>query len=895
MEGMEPDWEGSQWKRVCELASHLLDSPAAERDALLAQKCGEDAELRARVLEVCRNYSEADDFFGAPLISPLVAASEDSLIGHRIGPWKILRILGEGGMGRIYLVERADGVFTQLAALKVIRENSGPAAMRRFHTERRILAMLEHPSIARAIDGGTTASGAPFLVMEYVQDGQPIDEFCKHSPVADRIRLFLHVVEAVEAAHKFQVAHLDLKPANILVTSGGLPKVLDFGIAKLFEKEGPSPDLTEVGSTALTPSYASPEQLLRERSSFSSDIYSLGAVLYKIVTGHAPHNLTGLNFLDSIRLVTESEPLPASAKTKEANVELDAILVKALERSPARRYGSATEFAADLRRYLEGVPVHARKRTLSVRARRFLRWHRGVAVAAAACLMLLVGVGTRVLLDWRAENQRLEGLRNTAGSVISEYQSQLTKLSGNSALLDRIASDEKRYLDSVRADASKDPDLRRLVASAYGSVAVYQTADKFAAQDSLLRSMSLWREVLKGEASSSERLEMAKAARLLGKSQISMGKLTEAGHTLEEGERLLDSLSADSGGEAAKLERVMMLLERSRLGAWAGNGPRAIGNAQKAVAMHEKLPSRPLDPSSIAITRMQLADSADVHGSGNPELVQEILRQTRMAVKLVREAPPCPEMSCRTVKAFVLNRAPAILIHHGLVQEALSLRDGVDLAEAILDEDPGNESARFSLRIGLFNLGLGLERAGRLEECLRVRRRMVEVSTVSGRDPGPPEDRLNEAMACGEVGRILLDLDRLGEARGYLERAAEILANPPNKNVAWLLRQADAYGNLGVLDERTGKHDAARAHFAKASAAAENYLAKTGTTWAKAIEAGAHYQQGRALMGVDKAAGCSLLRRSFDRYRELTQNAGHIDKHWELNVRAATKAARGCS
>jgi hypothetical protein len=197
MEGMEPAQEGGQWKQVCELASHLLDSPAAERDALLAQKCGEDAELRARVLEVCRNYSETDDFFGAPLISPLVAAPEDSLAGQRIGPWKILRLLGEGGMGRVCLVERADGVFTQLAALKVIRENSGPAAIRRFHTERRILAMLEHPSIARAIDGGTTASGAPFLVMEYVQGGQPIDEFCKHSPVKDRVRLFLHVVEAV--------------------------------------------------------------------------------------------------------------------------------------------------------------------------------------------------------------------------------------------------------------------------------------------------------------------------------------------------------------------------------------------------------------------------------------------------------------------------------------------------------------------------------------------------------------------------------------------------------------------------------------------------------------------------------------------------------------------------
>lgn len=881
-----------RWNHVCALSSLLLDSPKPDWKYILDRECGTDSELRAQVLEVCNNYSETDEFFGVPVGSPLIL--EDSLVGQRIGAWKVLRILGEGGMGRVYLVERADGVFTQLAALKVIRENSDPASIRRFQTERRILAMLEHPSIARAIDGGATATGAPYLVMEFVEGGQPIDEFCKHSPVKERVRLFLQVVEAVEAAHKHQAAHRDLKPANILVTSGGLPKVLDFGIAKLFQENPQSPDQTNAAQGALTPTYASPEQLLREPTSLLSDIYSLGAVLYKMLTGRTPRDLTGLNILQSVRLVTESDPPSPSALTEEVDSELDAIVMMAMERSPSRRYGSATEFAADLRRYLEGVPVKARKTTLVNRASRFVRRHRGASLAASVCLLLALGAGASVLLGWRAENQRLQQLQKTARGVIGEYQSQLAKLSGHTTLLDRIASDEKKYLDNILADAAKDPDLRRLVASAYGSLAGYQVSDKFAAEDTLLTSMSQWREVLKGEATSSDRLQMAGTLRRLGWSQINMGKLTEAGRSLDEGMRLVDSLSGTPSEEAGKQERITLHLELSRLGVWAGDMRRGVEHAQKAVAELEKLPAKPFDRRGIAIARIQLADAAMASGPGNRKLFDEALKQARLAVKSVREAPACPEMSCREVRAAVLSRAPSILIHHGLIEEALALRDGVDLAEAILDEDPGNDSARNSLRFGLFYLGWGLHRAGRLEECLRVRRRMLEISTVSGRDPGPAEERLNEAIACGEMGRLLVELNRLGEAQGYFEREAEILADPPNENIAWIIRQTDVYRDLGLLHEQRGLDEAARAEFAKASAAAATYLAKTGSARAKAIEADAHYQQGRTLMAVNKAAGCSLLRQSLDRYGELTVAAGRIDNDWELNIRDATKAARGC-
>lgn len=198
------------------------------------------------------------------------------------------------------------------------------------------------------------------------------------------------------------------------------------------------------------------------------------------------------------------------------------------------------------------------------------------------------------------------------------------------------------------------------------------------------------------------------------------------------------------------------------------------------------------------------------------------------------------------------------------------------------------------LETGLFYLGWGLQREGRLEECLRVRRRMLEISTVSGQDSGPAQDRLQEAIACGEVGRILFDLNRLVEAQGYFERQAEILADPPNENVAWILRQTDVHRDLCILHERQGRPEAARAEFARASAAAAIYLAKTGSARAKAVEADAHYQQGRRLLAVDKTAGCSLLRQSLDRYWELTEAAGRVDKEWEVNIHDATKAVHGC-
>ena len=886
------EYLSEQWMRVCALSSQLLDLPRADWDAVLARECAQDQDLRSRILEICGNYSETDELFGVPIASPLLW--EDSLIGQRIGLWEVLRLLGEGGMGRVYLAKRDDGVFTQYAALKLNREHCDPAAERRFHAERRILAMLDHPAIARAIDGGATDNGTLYLVMEYVEGGCPIDEFQPGNSIREKIRLFLQVVDAVGSAHRHRVAHRDLKPSNILVTPDGRPKVLDFGIAKLIRQEQQAPDQTDAAHVAMTPAYGSPEQLLRESSTLSSDIYSLGAVLYKILTGRPPHDLTDLNLLQAVRKVTETDPAPPSSLASGVGTDLDAIVLTALDRNPDRRYASATDFAADLKRYLDGLPVAARRGALWYRASRFVRRHRGASLAAALCLSLLAIAGLKSARDWQLARQRHEQLRKTAPSVIAEYKSQLTRFTGNTALRNQIASDGKKYLDGIYHVAAKDPALRRDLAAAYATVSSSQTA-RLEAHDSYQKAVSLRREILSDNGTDADLLQLAVSLRRLGWSAINMGQVTEAHLALNEALPLLDALRNPPTYQSAQYERITLYFELSRLGASSGDGPQAIEFAQKAVQVHEKLPAAPLNRNGIAFTRLQLADTIDTFASSDPQLSQLALTQTRLAVRAVREAPPCADLQCREVKAAVLTRAPIILLHRHLIAEALALRDGVDLAEAILAEDPGNSSALSSLRIGLRYLGWILDNTGRLEECLRVLRRHLEVSVVSGRDPGPAENRLAEAMACGGLGRLLMRMNRLQEAQGYFDRQVEIVSHPPTENVYWFMRQTEAFQDLGRLRLRMGQSEAARAEFAKGSAAAATFLAKTGSARAKAIQAELHYFHGDSLLAVDKPAGCALLRLSVDQYKELAKVAGGPSPEWKSTYDDAVIVHRRCS
>ena len=394
------------WGRVRDAFDAVADVPEADRAAALDAACQSpdgvpDAALRAEVEALLAADAAASglDASAADRAAGLVEPEPEDRTGERVGPWRIEREIGRGGMGAVYLVARADGAFEQTAALKRVALG-GPGRAQRFVQERQILAGLDHEGIARLVDGGVADDGTPYLVMEYVR-GEPITAYCdaRRLGVEDRVRLFTQVCEAVGHAHRHLVVHRDLKPSNVFVCEdeGGRPRVklLDFGIAKLLEAD-PEAALTQTALPHLTPEYAAPEQVTGGAVTTATDVYSLGVLLYELLAGRRPYAIgppTLASIVDTLRTVEPGPPSAVPEADRRAlRGDLDTITLKALSKEPERRYGSADELGDDLRRHLDGLPVEARAPTPAYRIGRFVRRHRvGVALATLGVLFLLAG------------------------------------------------------------------------------------------------------------------------------------------------------------------------------------------------------------------------------------------------------------------------------------------------------------------------------------------------------------------------------------------------------------------------------------------------------------------------------------------------------------------------
>jgi len=383
------------WQRLQQVFDAAAGIAPAERGAFLDEQCDGDSLLRQQVDSLLLHYDADSGRLRAAVAGALDAgpATPAPVIGQRLGPYRIEREIGEGGMGMVYLAVRDDEVYRKQVAVKVLRAGFGGGSMlARFRSERQILAQLDHPHIARLLDGGTTDSGVPYLVMEYVA-GLPITEWCaaRSLPVRDKLALFRKVCEAVHYAHAHLVVHRDLKPSNILVTDDGTPKLLDFGIAKLLgENGGPAftVPVTEAGLRLMTPEYASPEQVRGEPATTSCDVYALGAVLYELLAGRRPFTFTNRSPTEIERRVTSEMPPPPGAGD-----DLDNIVMLALDKDPVRRYASVDQLDEDVARHLDGRPVTARPATLAYLARTFVRRHRVGVASAAAFVVLLAAFG----------------------------------------------------------------------------------------------------------------------------------------------------------------------------------------------------------------------------------------------------------------------------------------------------------------------------------------------------------------------------------------------------------------------------------------------------------------------------------------------------------------------
>jgi serine/threonine-protein kinase len=412
--------------RVDVLFEGALDHADGDWRAWLTGVCAEPA-LRAEVAALMRAHERAHGVLDA---SAAAWARPDDEALTAAGPYRIVRELGRGGMGTVYLAERDDGQFARTVAVKVLRRGlDADDVVRRFVAERQILATLQHPHIARLLDGGVAGDGRPYFVMEYV-DGEPIDRWCdaRRLPIDGRLRLVRDVARAVHAAHSALVVHRDLKPPNILVTAGGEVKLLDFGIAKLLDPDARAAGepLTHTGLRVMTPEYASPEQVRGDPVTTATDVYGLGLVLHELLTGHRAQHPRGRALHEIERAVCEVEPArPSAAVQRDARAaglpspaalaarrgttpgrlaralsgDLDRIVACALHKSPGRRYASAEQLALDIDRYLDGRAVAARGDSMAYRARKFVRRHRWAVAAAAALVLVLAGYAATVTVQ----------------------------------------------------------------------------------------------------------------------------------------------------------------------------------------------------------------------------------------------------------------------------------------------------------------------------------------------------------------------------------------------------------------------------------------------------------------------------------------------------------------
>lgn len=477
----------TRWARVQELVEAAAGLPTAERHNFLEQQVPEDLALRREVETLLAAYDSTgmlEDILGHAAAQAIHGQSLEP--GDRVGPWLVLGLLGHGGMGSVYRAERADQQFQQEAAIKLVR--SGVIAQAematRFRTERQILASISHPNIARLLDGGLTGFGVPYLVMEYVH-GEPLDRYLlRVSPsLTARLQLFQAVCSAVQYAHQNLVVHRDLKPANILVTDEGVPVLLDFGIAKLLNASSePAAEETRFSGTLMTPEYASPEQLRYEPITTATDIYSLGVVLYELLTGRRPFQLSDLSPAEMERRVTQASPVPPSIAGMSHHLErrwfglprrtgtsdLDRIVLKSMHKVPARRYSSAGDLSADLQRYLEGFPVAAQPDSFAYRSGLFVRRHRlAVAAVSLFSLAILALTVTALVLASRARREAASAT-SVAQFLVSLFEQSRPDSTQGQDLSARQLLDQG--MKRLNAEPVQDPLVHARLLSTLGRV-----------------------------------------------------------------------------------------------------------------------------------------------------------------------------------------------------------------------------------------------------------------------------------------------------------------------------------------------------------------------------------------------------------------------------------------
>lgn len=601
----------NRWRQIESVFEQATELPINERAAYLDVACAADAGLRQEV-DTLLNAAGVDFITQAIADASLEFSRFDPLEGQILGPYRIVGLLGEGGMGSVYKAVRDDGRFEQAVAIKIIRP--GTAYTGRFLAERNFLAQLQHPFIARLVDGGEHL-GSPYLVMELVE-GRSIDTYCRdvNPTLRTRLELFLDVCAAVQYAHASLIVHRDLKPSNILVLVDGSPKLLDFGIAKLLDSD--SQAAPEATIMLMTPDYASPEQVRGERITVASDVYSLGVVLYEILTGHRPYDTRNQSPGEIERLVcttgvtAPSANAPTPRLRKQLKGDLDNILLMALRKEPQRRYASVAQFAEDIRRHLNGRTVTARPDTARYRVSKFLGRNRVMAAMAALVFAATAAGFFFTVRQGLIAQRRFAEVRSLANSLLNDVDPELSKIPGTTRARKILVDKSLAYLDGLASEASGDPDLQRELARAYhragdiqGSVRGFSLGLYNESLESHLKAVEIL-EPLYGKATADLALRRSLAALYahIGDLHLRRGDATRGHQFLEKASAFVDS------SDPITFVDVQISLLRTHL--IEGHMDQTIAVAKAAIPVAAKL----ADPSRLINLYAFAAESATLLG-----------------------------------------------------------------------------------------------------------------------------------------------------------------------------------------------------------------------------------------------------------------------------------------
>jgi eukaryotic-like serine/threonine-protein kinase len=759
-----------RWHTVDRLFAEALDRPTAERPAFLTGICTGDAGLRREVERLLAADAEGCGFLESPPNELLRLTLDDQEEGGSLGPYRLLRRIGSGGMGTVYLARREDEHYEREVAIKILRSSlASTQAFHRFVAERQILARLEHPNIARLYDGGSTDDGRPYLVMELVE-GLPVDQYCDHHrlTIDQRLALFQKICAAVQYAHQSLLVHRDLKPGNILITSEGEPKLLDFGIAKQLAPGADDTLLnTRIGLQLLTPRYASPEQLRGHGITTASDVYSLGVILYELLAGRSPYQAAADLPYQIERAICEQEPerpslglfrpgLPGlheiaparrmrpQALASRLSGDLDNIVLMALRKEPRRRYGSAAALSRDLEKHLQDLPVTARPDTLRYRSRKFVRRHRAAVAATAAVVLLVAGSVASLVAQGRELAQERDKARHALSFLVATfkqadpYQARGEKLTARE-ILDQGA-------DRIARELSAEPDVQAAMMDAIGEVDL-GLGRYDAAEPLLARSLALRRRIFGPDS-----LEVAESLEHLAALRSERSDLTGAVSSLREALAIRRRRQGDDDLAVAKtLNSLGETLVTQGVSSAAAPGIEALQREALAIARRAEGP----EGLTVAETLLALADVQRAQGrfAGAESLFREGLAVERKALgdrdpRFWRDRSRFGET---LVEAGKLQQAEAVLHRCLEVQRKILGRDHPDVA---------------STQRGL---AVAIHLQGRYTEAEALQR---EVLALARSQYGPAHWRVAEAL-CNLAANLAGQL-RNEEAIPLYEEALEI-------------------------------------------------------------------------------------------------------------------------